>query len=135
MYSTPSSQQHSVKTPLAINRVSGNIYYQLFLSLFFFAELLKLCCFMALCTAQHIFKPCFKFLIGLRYNEPLQDINICFKPFLCGFGFLFGSFSCWRVNLLNHSSLKKTAADFPLGISFYCFHFHVSTFTCSIYTA
>lgn len=35
-----------------------------------------------------------------------QHINIWFKPFLCGFGFLFELFSCWKINILSHSSLN-----------------------------
>lgn len=86
------------------------------------------------CTAH--LSPATKSWLDWGMTETLQDINICFKPFLCGFGFLFQSFLRWKINLLNHGSFKKkeAAADFPLGnFLFYCIRVHVSA--SSIYTA
>lgn len=71
------------------------------------------------CTAH--LSPATKSWLDWGMTETLQDINICFKPFLCGFGFLFQSFLRWKINLLNHGSLKKKRPQQIFRLEIFCF--------------
>lgn len=68
--------------------------------------------------AEHIFKPCYKFMIGLMYKERTYIFILshsCVDLVFCE------PFSCCKINLFNCSSLKRKQQIFLLEFGFIAF--------------